>query len=175
MTHPVALLIDRYAVPGLKARFLPEILRTDGNTVITHLKEKVWTRGLPTGEVRLSGATAFELAPRGSRPKMMSGLKMMMEALSCSRVHNAMAAGGMHRALMESLCWASHRAPFGKPLLEQPMILKRILDLQTEWLSGSALAFEAARSFDAGRQPWSRFATSLAKYKTAEQAVWCTR
>jgi len=255
MTHPLALLIDRYASPDLKARFLPEILRTDGNTVIggtwatekhsgsdigntktraldhsdgtmrlqgdnwftsaigfsrflalktarpegaspgsqglglylvpshidpdwrvandydvAHLKEKVGTRGLPTGEVRLTGTIAFELAPAGS------GLKMMMEALSCSRVHNAMAAAGvMHRALMEALCWASHRAPFGKPLLEQPMIQKRILDLQTKWLSGSALTFEAARSFDAGRQPWSRIATSLAKYKTAEQAVWCTR
>jgi acyl-CoA dehydrogenase len=55
------------------------------------------------------------------------------------------------------------------------MIQKRLLDLQTEWLSGSAIAFEAARSFDAGRQPWSRIATSLAKNKTAEQAVWCTR
>jgi len=255
MTHPVALLIDRYALPGVKARFLREILRTDGYTVIggtwatekhsgsdightktkaldqgdgtvrlhgdnwftsavgfsrflavktarpdgappggkglgmylvpshvdagwrvandydvTHLKEKVGTRGLATGEVRLPGTIAYELGPAGS------GLKMMMEALSCSRVHNAMAAAGvMHRALMEALCWASHRAPLGKSLLEQPMVQKRILDLQTEWLSGSALAFEAARSFDAGQQPWSRIATALAKYKTAEQAVWCTR
>ncbi|MGH9557688.1 MAG: acyl-CoA dehydrogenase family protein, partial [Bryobacteraceae bacterium] len=33
---------------------------------------------------------------------------------------------------------------------------------------------EAARCFDTG-SPWARVATSLAKYKTAEQAVWCTR
>jgi acyl-CoA dehydrogenase len=264
MTHPVALLIDRQARPTVKARFLPEILRTDGHTpvggtwatekhsgsdigstktravdqgdgtvrlhgenwftsaigfarfltiktarpdgaaagskglglylvpshidpdwIITndydvvHLKEKVGTRGLPTGEVKLTGTTAYELAPAGA------GLKMMMEALSCSRVHNAMAAAGtMRRALMESLCWASHRAPFGKLLAEQPMVQNRILDIQTEWLAGSALAFEAARGFDATqtsartpdtRKPWARIATALAKYKTAEQAVWCTR
>jgi acyl-CoA dehydrogenase len=260
MTHPVALLIDRHAPPDVKARFLPEILRTDGHAAVggtwatekhsgsdvgntktkatdngdgtvslhgdnwftsaigfshfltvktarpdgapagskglglylvpshvdpdwqvpndydvVHLKEKVGTRGLPTGEVKLSGTTAYELAPAGA------GLKMMMEALSCSRVHNAMgAAGAMHRALMEALCWASHRAPFGKPLVEQPMVQKRILDLQTEWLSGAALAFEASRSFEAAQtddaqKPWSRVATALAKYKTAEQAVWCTR
>ncbi len=137
---------------------------------ITQLKEKVGTRGLPTGEIRLSGTLAWELAPAGA------GLKMMMEALTCSRVHNAMAAAGvMHRALMEALCWCMHRSPFGRTLVEQPMVRKRLLDLQTEWLSGSALAFEAARSFDAGRQPWARIATSLAKYKTAEQAVWCAR
>lgn len=260
MTHPVALLIDRYAPPDVKARYLGEILRTDGNTAVggtwatekhsgsdigntkttaidngdgtvslhgdnwftsaigfsrfltvktarpqgappgskglglylvpshvdrnwripnhydvTHLKEKLGTRGLPTGEVRLSGTLAYELAPAGA------GLKIMMEALSCSRVHNAMgAAGAMHRALMEALCWASHRSPFGKTLVEQPMVQKRILDIQMEWLSGSALAFEAARSFDAAQtddsqKSWSRIATALAKFKTGEQAVWCTR
>jgi acyl-CoA dehydrogenase len=255
MTHPVALLIDRYAPADLKARFLPELLRTDGvtpvggtwatekhsgsdigntttkafddrngtvrlhgdnwftsaigfsrflvvktarpegappgskglslylvpshvdtkwqtpnNYDVVHLKEKVGTRGLPTGEVRLSDTLAWPLGPAGS------GLKIMMEALSCSRVHNAMAAiGVMHRALMEAFCWATHRAPFGKPLLEQPMVQKRLLDLQTEWLSGSALAFEAARSFGLAQKSWSRMATALAKYKTAEQAVWCAR
>lgn len=255
MTHPVALLIDRYASAALKARFLPELSRTDGQAPVggtwatekhggsdigntktkaipqadgtvrlygenwftsaigfsrfltvktarpdgalaggkgiglylvpshvdpdwqvandydvAHLKEKVGTRGLPTGEVKLTGTLAYELAPAGS------GLKTMMEALGCSRVHNAMgAAGVMHRALMEALCWVSHRAPFGKRLLEQPMVQKRILDLETEWLSGSALAFEAARSFGDGQTVWPRVATALAKYKTAEQAVWCTR
>ena len=260
MTHPVAMLIDRHAPSAVKARFLPKILRADGQAAVggtwatekhsgsdigntrtraldqgdgtvrlhgenwfasaigfsrflavktarpdgappggkglglylvpshidpdwqeandydvTHLKEKVGTRGLPTGEVKLCGTLAYELAPAGS------GLKTMMEALSCSRVHNAMAAAGvMHRALMEALCWTSHRAPFGKRLAEQPMVQKRILDLQTEWLSGSALAFEAARSFDSAQvddtqKPWSRIATALAKYKTAEQAVCCTR
>ena len=255
MTHPVTLLIDRHAPADLKARFLPELLRTDGlaavggtwatekhsgsdigntktsavhqadGTVrlhgenwfssaigfsrflavktarpngappggkgiglylvpshidpnwqiandydVSHLKEKVGTRGLPTGEVRLTGTLAYELAPAGS------GLKRMMEGLGCSRVHNAMgAAGVMHRALMEALCWACHRAPFGQRLLEQPMVQKRILDLETEWLSGSALAFEAARSFGDRQSVWPRVATALAKYKTAEQAVWCTR
>jgi len=260
MTHPVAMLIDRHAQPDVKARFLPEILRTDGHAAIggtwatekhsgsdigktqtkavdngdgtvslhgdnwftsaigfahfltvktarpegaaaggkglglylvpshidpdwqvsnsydvVHLKEKVGTRGLPTGEIKLEGTIAYELAPAGG------GLKMMMEALSCSRVHNAMAAAGsMHRSVMEALCWATHRSPFGKPLVEQPMIQKRILDMRTEFLSGSALAFEAARSFDSAQhdnaqKPWSRVATALAKYKTAEQAIWCAR
>ncbi|HZQ56011.1 MAG TPA: acyl-CoA dehydrogenase family protein [Bryobacteraceae bacterium] len=255
MSHPVALLIDRHASADLKARLLPELLRTDGHAAVggtwatekhsgsdigntktravhqpdgtvrlhgenwftsaigfsrfvtiktarpdgapsggkgiglylvpshidtdwqvandydvLHLKEKVGTRGLPTGEVKLTGTLAYELAPAGS------GMKMMMEALGCSRVHNAMgAAGVMHRALMEAMCWTSHRSPFGKRLVEQPMVQKRILDLETEWLSGSALAFEAARSFGDGQTVWPRVATALAKYKTAEQAVWCTR
>jgi acyl-CoA dehydrogenase len=55
---------------------------------ITHLKDKMGTKGLPTGEVTLDGTVAYELAPAGQ------GLRMMMTALGCSRVHNAMAAGG---------------------------------------------------------------------------------
>lgn len=137
---------------------------------VVHLKEKLGTRALPTGEVRLDGTVCWQLAPAGQ------GLKMMMEALGCSRVHNAMAAAGvMHRAYLEAMCWATHRAPFGKPLAEQPMVQKRILDIHTEWLAGSALAFEAVRCFDAKDSSWMRIATALAKFKTAEQAVWCTQ
>jgi acyl-CoA dehydrogenase len=103
----------------------------------------------------------------------------MMTALGCSRVHNAMAAAGvMHRALMEAVCWATHRETFGAKLIERPMIQQDILDIQTEWLAGSALAFESARAFDVAQKDdtqkgWSRVATALAKFRTAEGAVWC--
>ncbi|MEK7636496.1 MAG: acyl-CoA dehydrogenase family protein [Patescibacteria group bacterium] len=140
---------------------------------VTHLKEKLGTRGLPTGEVTLDGTLCYEIVPAGQ------GLKVMMEALSCSRVHNAMGSAGiMHRALLESLCWTSHRAPFGKRLIERPMIQKRLVDITTEWMAGSALAFQAAHCFDeavhdTSKKPWARIVTALAKFKTAEQAVWC--
>ncbi len=138
---------------------------------VTHLKEKLGTRALATGEIRLDGALAYELVPPPQ------GLKAMMEVLGCSRVHNAMAAAGtMHRALMEVMCWAEHRKPFGKPLLERPMIQKSIIDMNAEWMAGSAMAIEAAISFDqavSGSEDdriWMRIVTALAKYKTAVQA-----
>ena len=140
---------------------------------VTHLKDKLGTRGLPTGEVTLDGTLCHEIVPAGQ------GVKIMMEALGCSRVHNAMGSAGiMHRALLESLCWTSHRAPFGKRLIEQPMIQKRLVDIMTEWMAGSALAFHAAHGFDEAvhdpsQKPWVRIVTALAKFKTAEQAVWC--
>lgn len=140
---------------------------------VTHLKDKLGTRGLPTGEVTLDGTLCHEIVPAGQ------GVKIMMEALGCSRVHNAMGSAGiMHRALLESLCWTSHRAPFGKRLIEQPMIQKRLVDIMTEWMAGSALAFHAAHGFDEvvhdpSQKPWVRIVTALAKFKTAEQAVWC--
>lgn len=140
---------------------------------VKHLKDKLGTRGLPTGEVKLDGTLCYEIVPAGQ------GLKIMMEALGCSRIHNAMGSAGiMHRALLESLCWTSHRAPFGKRLIEQPIIQKRLTDIMTEWMAGSALAFQAAHCFDEAvhdpsQKPWGRIVTALAKFKTAEQAVWC--
>jgi acyl-CoA dehydrogenase len=145
------------------------------NLAITHLKRKLGTRGLPTVEVDLQGALAYEIVPAGQ------GLKAMMTALGCSRAHNAMgAAGVMRRAYMESLCWAGNRETFGKKLIERPMVQKRILDIAVQWMAGSALAFEAARGFDeatkdSGKEPWMRIVTALAKFRTAEQAVWCAQ
>lgn len=260
MTHPTAYVLDRLAPQGLKDKYLPEILRTDGKTAIcgtwaterhsgsdiggtvttalrqddgsyrlqghnwftsafgfkkfmgiktaravgapeggkglglylvpshidgdwavgnnlniTHLKRKLGTRGLPTVEVDLHGALAYEIVPAGQ------GLKAMMTALGCSRAHNAMGAVGvMRRAYMESLCWAGNRETFGKNLIERPMVQKRILDIAVQWMAGSALAFEAAYSFDeaaknSGKEPWMRIVTALAKFRTAEQAVWCAQ
>jgi acyl-CoA dehydrogenase len=164
---------------GLGLYLVPSHIDDDwavGNNLnITHLKRKLGTRGLPTVEVDLQGALAYEIVPAGQ------GLKAMMTALGCSRAHNAMgAAGVMRRAYMESLCWAGNRETFGKKLIERPMVQKRILDIAVQWMAGSALAFEAARSFDEAakdsrKEPWMRIVTALAKFRTAEQAVWCAQ
>ena len=86
----------------------------------------------------------------------------------------------MRRAYLESLCWAGNRETFGKKLIERPMVQKRILEIAVQWMAGSALAFEAARGFDEAakdskKEPWMRIATALAKFRTAEQAVWCAQ
>ncbi len=258
MTHPVAMVVARYAPEAVKARFLHESTRADGQTKtggtwatekhsgsdvggtetvasyqkdgtvrlqgqkwfasnadsglvvatarpegapkggkglglylvpshvdadwrkqndyeITSLKEKLGTRALATGEIDLNGALAYEIAPPPD------GLRVMMEALGCSRVHNAMAAAGvMRRALNEALSWASNRETFSQKLITRPMVQKRIIELAVEWMAGSAMAFEAAHCFDeatkgADAYIWSRIVTALAKYKTAEQAVWCAQ
>lgn len=162
---------------GLGLYLVPSHIDEDwavpNNYNVRYLKEKMGTKGLPTGETELNGAVAYEILPPPH------GLKGMMAALGCSRVHNAAGAAGiMRRALNEAVCWTSQRTAFGGKLIEKPMVQKRLLDISAEWMAGSALAFEAARSFDdmtrdESKAPWMRIATALAKYKTAEQAVWC--
>lgn len=159
---------------GLGLYLLPRLL-PDGSPNryrIRRLKDKLGTRGLPTGEIELCGAYAQEVAPPPQ------GFKMMMDALEFSRVHNAMAAAGVQRrAFTEALAYAESRQAFGAALAAFPMMRGLLLDMLVELEAGVALAFEAARSFDLAARdpaarPWLRTVTALAKYRTAEQAVW---
>ncbi len=142
---------------------------------IRQLKDKLGTKGLPTGEIDLLGAEAVEIAPPPH------GFKLMMEALEYSRVHNAVGSAGMQRrALREALAWAQSRRAFGHLLCEYPMVQDELLRMRVEFEAGALLAFEAAISFDEAQQDparrsWLRVVTALAKYLTAEYAVTASR
>jgi len=165
------------APPGSKGLglYLVPRLRPDGSANryrIRRLKDKLGTRGLPTGEIELCGTYAQEVAPPPH------GFKAMMDALEFSRVHNAMASAGVQRrAFAEALAYAARRQAFGSTLAAFPMVRALLLDMLVELEASVALAFEAARSFylaarDPAARPWLRTVTALAKYRTAEQAVW---
>ncbi len=159
-----------YLVPRFKPDGTPNSYR------IRRLKDKLGTRGLPTGEIDLIEAFAEEIAPPPQ------GFKLMLEALEYSRVHNACAAAGaQRRAFVEALRHAAARAAFGSPILAYPMVQATLLDMQTELEASLALALAAAEAFDevwardrvAGEEPraWLRLLVAAAKYRTAEQAV----
>src|SRR5271157_393078 len=142
---------------------------------IRKLKDKLGTKGLPTGEIDLLGAEAVEIAPPPE------GFKLMMEALEYSRVHNAVGSAGMQRrALREALAWAKTRRAFGHVLADYPMVQDELLRMRVQFEAGALLAFEAAIAFDetqqnAERRAWLRLATALAKYLTADYAIAATR
>ncbi len=158
---------------GLSCYLVPDTLPdgTPNSFWVRRLKDKLGTRGLATGEIELADTWALEIAGPGD------GLKVMMEALGYSRIHNAVAACGVQRrALLEALCWTGHREAFGGIIGTYPMIRDTLLDMAAELEACTALAFEAGIAFDAAlgdedRRPWLRTATALAKYRTAEQGV----
>ena len=141
---------------------------------IRRLKEKLGTRGLATGEIDLDDAHAVEVAPPPD------GLKTMMAALGYSRIHNAMASAGMQRrAFGEALAHAETRTAFGRHLAAYPMVQDQLIEMQVRLEASMALAFAAARAFDAAQQapaerPWMRLVTALAKYVTAAWALTAT-
>src|SRR5271165_1057694 len=142
---------------------------------IRKLKDKLGTKGLPTGEIDLLGAEAVEIAA----PPM--GFRLMMEALEYSRVHNAVGSVGIQRrSLREALAWSKTRRAFGHALADYPMVQDELLRLRVQFEAGALLAFEAAITFDevqhdAERRNWLRLVTALAKYLTAEYAIAAAR
>jgi len=142
---------------------------------IRKLKDKLGTKGLPTGEIELLGAEGVEIAPPPE------GFKLMMEALEYSRVHNAVGSVGIQRrSLQEALAWARNRSAFGHVLTDYPMVQDELLRMRVQFEAGALLAFEAAIAFDevqqtAEHRTWLRLATALAKYLTAEYAIAASR
>jgi acyl-CoA dehydrogenase len=158
---------------GLGLYLVPSHLK-DGSQnkySVRRLKDKLGTKGLATGEIDLEGAEVIEVAPPPH------GLRMMMEALEYSRIHNAMSGAGVQRrALMEAASWATHREAFGQPIVNYPMVQNELMDLMVKAEASTALAFEAAKTFDAAlkddtQRAWLRISTALAKYRTAEDGV----
>ena len=142
---------------------------------IRRLKDKLGTKGLPTGEIDLLGAEAVEVAAPPD------GFRLMMEALEYSRVHNAVGSAGVQRrALREALAWAKSRHAFGHALVDYPMVQDELLRMRVQFEAGALLAFEAAIAFDEAQQDqerrtWLRMVTALAKYLTAEYAITAAR
>ncbi len=100
---------------------------------IVRLKDKLGTRGMPSGEIRLEGALAWLVGDPGR------GFAQMADMINMSRLSNGMrAAGMMRRALTEALEVARHRRAFGRTLIELPLMRRQLLKLM--------LPAEAARS-----------------------------
>jgi alkylation response protein AidB-like acyl-CoA dehydrogenase len=164
------------APPGSEGIALYLVPRRLENGALNHyrirrLKEKLGTRGLATGEIELDHAHALEIA------QPSNGLKVMLEAFGYSRIHNAMAAAGLHRrAFVEALAHVRRREASGNLLVAYPMVQDVLLDLLARQEAGLLLAVEAAAAFDASladpaARSWQRLATALAKYQTAAWVV----
>jgi acyl-CoA dehydrogenase len=114
------------AAPGLKgiSLFLLPKTRRDGTPNayrILRLKDKLGTRSMASGEIRLEGAEAYIVGERGR------GFHQMADMINNSRLSNGVrAAGLMRRAATEALFIARRRKAFGKPLIEMPLMRRQL-------------------------------------------------
>ena len=130
---------------------------------IRRLKDKLGTRGLATGEIELEDAHAVEVAPPPD------GLRTMMAALGYSRVHNAMASAGIQRrAFAEALAHAETRSAFGQRLIAYPMVQDQLVKMQVRLEASVALAFAAARAFDAALERTGGAALDAARHRARQ-------
>ncbi|MFI6595735.1 acyl-CoA dehydrogenase family protein [Nonomuraea sp. NPDC050536] len=108
---------------------------------IRRLKDKLGTRSVASAEVEFTDAEAFLLASaEGSEG---SGLGTMMKLTNASRLGVAMMGVGVaRRALVEAICYARAREAFGKPLIQQPLMRRKLAELIVEVEAAQAMVFD---------------------------------
>ncbi|MEK6245691.1 MAG: acyl-CoA dehydrogenase family protein [Pseudomonadota bacterium] len=158
---------------GLSLFLLPRML-PDGSPNryrILRLKEKLGTRDMPSGEIKLEGALAWLVGDP------QQGFKQMADMINMSRLSNGMrAAGLMRRALTEALFVARRRIAFGKPLIELPLMRRQLLKLMLPAEAARSVLFfiskdlEKADAGDESARRRVRLLTPLLKFRACRDA-----
>lgn len=162
--------------PGLKGVSLFLLPRTlpDGTANryrIIRLKDKLGTRSMASGEVRLEGATAYLVGDPGA------GFKQMADMVNNSRLSNGVrAAGLMRRALTEALFIAHRRVAFGQRIAGMPLMRRQLMKILLPTEQARSMVFqtaEALRRADAGEEgayALLRILTPLLKFRACRDA-----
>jgi acyl-CoA dehydrogenase len=138
---------------------------------ILGLKDKLGTRSMASGEIRLEGATAYLVGELGR------GFAQMTDMINNSRLSNGVrAAGLMRRALSEALFVANERRAFGKRLVELPLMQRQLVKMMV-WteqartmMLQTAAALGAADRGDAAARELARILTPLIKFRACRDA-----
>ncbi len=146
----IALLLARPegapgGTAGLALFALPRRLKDGRRNAyrIVRLKDKLGTRSMASGEIRLEGAVAYLVGDAGR------GLKQMMEQVNLSRLsHGVRAAAMMRRCLNEAMVCARTRMAFGKTIIEYPLLRRQLLKIAVPAEQSLSMFLFAASAMD---------------------------
>jgi alkylation response protein AidB-like acyl-CoA dehydrogenase len=157
---------------GVSLFLLPRDLPGGGHNAyrILRLKDKLGTRSMASGEIRLEGAVAWLVGERGR------GFKQMADMINNSRLSNGMrAAGLMRRAVTEAVYFSQHRRAFGKRLIDMPLMQRQLVKMTVWAEQARSVMFQTARALaDAdqggGDPALARILTPLIKFRACRDA-----
>src|SRR5581483_155989 len=175
----VALMLARPAgapagTKGLALFALPRRLEDGSRNSyrIVRLKDKLGTRSMASGEIRLEGAVAYPVG------RLDQGLKQMMDQVNLSRLsHGVRAAAMMRRCVNEALAAAKARVAFGKAVIEHPLLRRQLMKLIVPAEQALSMAMCAAAEMseaDAGSAQAAdalRILTPLVKFRACRDNV----
>jgi acyl-CoA dehydrogenase len=164
---------DAPGMKGISLFLLPKV-KGDGlsnDYRILRLKDKLGSRSMASGEIRLEGAEAYLVGERGR------GFNQMADMVNNSRLSNGVrAAGLMRRAVTESLFISRRRQAFGKRLIELPLMRRQLVKMLV-WAEQArtmmfltASALERADRGDAVGVKLARILTPLIKFRACRDA-----
>ncbi len=158
---------------GLTLFLLPrELPDGSANTFrILRLKDKLGTRSMASGEIRLEGALAYPVGDLGR------GFVQMTDMINNSRLSNGVrAAGLMRRALADALHVARSREAFGRRLVDLPLMRRQLAKMSMRAEQARSMVFQTARALelsDAGDPVGAKLArimTPLIKFRACRDA-----
>lgn len=167
-----AFLMLAQANEGLSCFFVPRILE-DGTTnglEFQRLKDKLGNRSNASSEVEFSNSYGYLLGEPGK------GVRTILEMVTLTRLDCALASAGIMRAaLAEAVHHCRQRKAFGKPLIEQPLMIRVMADMALDVAAATALVLRLARAFDnAPNDPkeaaFARVMTPVVKYWVCKMA-----
>jgi hypothetical protein len=138
---------------------------------IVRLKDKLGTRSMASGEIRLDGAIAYAVG------RLDRGFVQMAEMVNSSRLSNGVKSTAlMRRAHHDAMTVATHRMVFGRRIIDLPLGRRQLLKimLATEQaLSMSFLTADALDRAEAGSQDAAallRILTPTLKFRATRDA-----
>ena len=162
--------------PGMKgiSLFLLPRQLDDGSTnhyTIVRLKDKMGTRSMASGEIRMEGAVAYLVGEQGR------GFVQIADMVNNSRLSNGMrSAGMMRRAVAEAEYIARERWAFGKQLQDMPLMKVQLDKLRVPAEQARTMVFQTAAALtrsDAGEgnaYALLRILTPLIKFRACRDA-----
>jgi putative acyl-CoA dehydrogenase len=162
-----AFLVTAQAPAGLSCYLVPRVLPdgTRNRIRLVRLKDKLGNRSNASAEIELEGAWGRLVGEEGR------GIPTVAEMINHTRLDCALGSAAlMRRAVAEATHHAAHRAAFGAPLVDQPLMRNVLADLCLESEAATALALRVARAYDDEDAPFRRLATAVAKYWTCKVA-----
>jgi alkylation response protein AidB-like acyl-CoA dehydrogenase len=159
----VAMLLARpegapMGTRGVGLFLLPRML-DDGSPNhyrIVRLKDKLGTRSMASGEIKLEGAIAYAVGP------LDRGFLQMAEMVNWSRLSNGVKSTAlMRRALLDSLTVARNRIVFGQKIVDMPLARRQLLKIMLPVEQALSLCFVTARTLDRAEREGSQEAAAL--------------
>ncbi len=133
---------------------------------IVRLKDKLGTRSMASGEIKLEGAEAYLVGEEGA------GLKQMMQQVNLSRLsHGFRAAAMMRRCLNEALIAARGRIAFGRSVADFPLMRRQLLKLLVPTEQALSMAFATADAMGRGAAEETRILTGLLKLRACRDNI----
>ncbi len=162
-----AFLILAQTEEGLSCFLVPRLLEDERHNGMQfqRLKDKLGNRSNASSEVELHGTMGELVGEPGS------GVRTIMDMVTLTRLDCALGSVGLMRAsLAEAVHHARHRQVFGKPLFDQPLMLRVLADMALDVAAATALSLRLARAFDEAAD--SRAEAAFARVMTPVVKYW---